>query len=120
MVAVGISANMSISPETLYMQKMIEADRVIWEYNILASASRWILLAGYLILPGSFTNLQNSQGASHEIGQTHVGKAILIQIQNPPLISLGCLFFCVGSCGMGALYWKNQDNYIWLVNRLFM
>ncbi|KAJ5239563.1 hypothetical protein N7468_004182 [Penicillium chermesinum] len=107
---------MTSSPPVTYIQKVVEADQVLWEYNILASIAHWVLLAGYLILPGTFTSLQNSDGISHKLGQSQTGKAILNQIQNPPLIVLGCLFFFIGTCGIGGLYWKHQNNYIWLAD----
>lgn len=101
---------------TRYAQMLIDADRMPWMYNVIASAAQWILLAGYLVIPGTFTSLQKS-GAVEE---RFVNEAILSTIQNPPLLAIACVFFIIGAAVLAWLYWEWRENYIWLVGRIFM
>jgi hypothetical protein len=57
----GISltkANLTI--ETEYVHMLLELDTIDWVYNFLSSFANWTLLAGYLVIPGTFTTLQKS------------------------------------------------------------
>ncbi|KAJ5951035.1 uncharacterized protein N7479_009448, partial [Penicillium vulpinum] len=74
------------------------------EYNILASLAHWILLTGYLVIPGTFILLQKSDTLKQGLLKDKTGEAILNTIQNPPLLATA------------SLYWRFQQNYIWLVN----
>lgn len=92
------------------------------EYNITASAANWILLAGYLVVPGTFTSLQNSTQVQSALETNSAGRAVLHTIQNPPLIVIACLFL---AGGIGALAWllhlpRLRGNYVWLVNKVFL
>jgi hypothetical protein len=46
--------------KTWYMEILLELDSIPWFYSILANGANWMLLAGYLVLPGTFTSLQDS------------------------------------------------------------
>ncbi|KAJ5152440.1 hypothetical protein N7492_009720 [Penicillium capsulatum] len=101
-------------------RETLEADEIPWQYNILASVAHWILLAGYLVIPGTFTSLQRSDADHNGLTNNKAGEAILNTIQNPPLLVLACIFFVAGLLTMGCLYWEHRSNYIWLINRIFM
>lgn len=106
--------------ETRYVQMVVQSDEVIWEINALASASHWILLAGYLVVPGTFTSLKKSEGFGKTLEGSAAGNAVLNAIQNPPLLTTACFFFVIGLFIMILLGWKFRENYIWLMNRLLM
>lgn len=106
--------------QTRYIRMIIDSDQLPWEYNIIASLAHWVLLAGYLVIPGTFTSLQKSDTLKHGLIKDKTGEAILKTIQNPPLLATACLFFVIGCAIMSWLYWRFQNNYIWLVNKLFM
>lgn len=108
------------SLETRYVRMMVEADRVPWQYNIMASAAHWILLAGYLVVPGTFTSLQASDDVQSSLSGNKAGALILNTIQNPPLLALATLFFVTGIFIMGWLYREFQSNYIWLISHIFL
>lgn len=99
---------------------VVDSDQLPWEYNILASLAHWMLLAGYLVIPGTFTSLQKSDALKQGLIKDKTGEAILNTIQNPPLLATASVFFLIGCAIMSWLYWRFQHNYIWLVNRLFM
>jgi hypothetical protein len=99
---------------------IVEADEVPWQYNMLASAAHWILLAGYLVIPGTFTSLQRSDAIHEGLTENEAGELILNTIQNPPLLATACFFFVAGLMIMAWLYYDHRENYIWLINRIFM
>lgn len=106
--------------ETPYVRMIVEADEIAWEYNILASGANWVLLAGYLVVPGTFTSLQKSNTVNDSLSKNTAGSAILNTIQNPPLLAISCVLFVLGTAIMGWLFNRHSTNYIWLANRLFM
>ncbi|KAJ7111929.1 hypothetical protein C8R44DRAFT_833240 [Mycena epipterygia] len=83
-------------------------------YNILASFFTWILLAGFVLFPGTFTNLQTNNELS-AIGVTAVNV-----IKHLSLYVITWVCTGIGAAGMLWLWYRWQANYIWLVNRIFM
>ncbi|KAJ5883440.1 uncharacterized protein N7473_010326 [Penicillium subrubescens] len=106
--------------ETRYVRMILEADKAPWQYNLLASGAHWVLLAGYLVIPGTFTSLQKSDTLHNTLSDNEAGEIILKSIQNPPLLALASVFFVVGLALLGRLYYEYRSNYIWLINRIFM
>jgi hypothetical protein len=102
--------------QTRYISMLLQLDAISSLYNILASASTWLLLAGFVVLPGTFTTLKNS----HAPASTEAGRAALGIIQNTPLLWLGAICFITAALGMSWVWWKLQENYIWLINRIFL
>ncbi|KAL2837037.1 hypothetical protein BJX68DRAFT_259726 [Aspergillus pseudodeflectus] len=43
--------------QTRYLQMLLDVDYMPWTHNVIASVAHWTLLAGYLIVPGTFTAL---------------------------------------------------------------
>ncbi|KAL1991417.1 hypothetical protein VTN49DRAFT_5409 [Thermomyces lanuginosus] len=78
-----------------------------------------MLLAGYLVIPGTFTSLQKSDAIKSALNGSGVEEAILHTIQNPPLLAIACSLLSVGVAGMIWLGWQWRHNYIWLLNYLF-
>jgi hypothetical protein len=95
-----------------YISILLELDTIHWLYNVLASAVNWALLAGYLVIPGTFTTLQKSTTLEDKIDSTFQKKAILSSVQNPPLAAIVCTFFCTGLISMICLYRRWAGNYI--------
>ncbi|PYH80575.1 hypothetical protein BO82DRAFT_384260 [Aspergillus uvarum CBS 121591] len=106
--------------ETRYMEMLLELDSIPWFYSILADGANWMLLAGYLVLPGTFTSLQDSQILEDSLKATATGQKILSTIQNPPLLAIAGFFLVSGAFVMTWLAWERRNNYIWLLNRLFI
>lgn len=106
--------------DTRYVRMIVASDEVPWEVNVLASAANWILLAGYLVIPGTFTSMSNSSALQNTLQGSNAGEAVLKTVQNPPILVIGCLFFAIGSAISALLYWLHPTNYIWLINRLIL
>ncbi|KAE8130729.1 hypothetical protein BDV38DRAFT_289375 [Aspergillus pseudotamarii] len=104
--------------ETRYIQMLLED--IPWFYSILADAAHWALLAGYLVVPGTFTSMQKSLTLNEDLKKTEAGQTILNTIQNPPLLAIACFLMVLGALLMSWLSWERRNNYIWLINKLFM
>ncbi|GLA56000.1 hypothetical protein AnigIFM63604_003489 [Aspergillus niger] len=92
--------------QTRYTQTLLEVDDMPWMYNVIAGVAHWTLLAGYLIVPGTFTALQRSGQVQDVLGKDHVGQAVLNTIQNPPLLTIACILFVASAAASGWLYWE--------------
>lgn len=108
--------------ETTYARMLREEEEMDVIFNIAVSAANWALLAGYLVVPGTFTSLQNSDGVERALQANKASRTVLHTIQNPPLLSVAC---CLFLGGIAAFVWllhfpKLRGNYIWLINKLFV
>ena len=110
----------NINQDTLYTQMLKEEAQMNWKYNLCAGAANWVLLAGYLVVPGTFTSLEHSDLIEHRLQGNDAGRVLLKTIQNPPLLVIACIFLVAGSLVLGRLSVKFKDSYIWLINRIFM
>lgn len=99
---------------------LLDLDFIPWYFNIASGVANWVLLAGYLVIPGTFTSLQKSDTLNGSLSNTETGQAIIGTIQNPPILVIACSFLVAGAACMLWLFWERRDNYIWLINRLFM
>lgn len=110
--------------ETRYMQMLLHLDRIPRIYNFLAGVSTWILLASFLIIPGTFTNFQDSDAwkniQDNEDKSNAVAKAILNSAANVGLLWLSGIFCIIGGTGCLALWLRWRKNYVWLVNKIFL
>lgn len=110
----------NLTIDTEYIHMLLELDTIHWFYNFLSSLAGWILLAGYLVIPGTFTSLQNSESLQKEFRHSHSASSILNTVQNPPLIGISCTCLGLGAVIMLLLFYKWRYNYIWVTNQLFL
>ena len=108
--------------ETTYARMLREEAQMDMRFSITVGAANWALLAGYLVIPGTFTSLQTSNQVEKTLQTNRTGRAVLHMIQNPPLLAIACLLFV---SGIAALMWlmhfpKLRGNYPWLINKVFV
>ena len=102
------------SVQTRYMDMLLAMDTIPRFHNILASFFTWVLLAGFVIFPGTFTSLSKldpDDPSAHRI---------LEGVKNIPLLAVAGSCCGVGALGMCWLWWRWRDNYVWLLNRIFL
>jgi hypothetical protein len=85
--------------------------------TLLASGFTWLLLAGFIVLPGTFASIRNSK-ALNDIGKT--GRFVVHTVQHVQLLGLASFLCFIGASGIAWLWWKNNRNYIWLADRIFL
>ena len=103
---------------TRYIDMLLELDEISTIYNLLANLFTWLLLAGYMVLPGAFTSIRNSRTLSDNAGKA--GKVVVKAAQNIPLLWIGAFCCMLGASGMFWLGWLWEHNYVWLVNRILL
>ena len=84
-------------PPTPYMEMCTQANKVPSIYNILAALFSWLMLAGFVVLPGTFTSLKYSTTLSSSKG----GEIVQKTVQNVPLLLIAgvmCGIGIVGTC----------------------
>jgi len=108
----NMGGSLRVYAETEYM-KMLFDDVSLW-HNMLAQFFAWIVLAGFLFLPGSFGTLSKLQINNEAY------KDVLSTLQNIPLLVVGFSCSALGGIGMCYLWWHHRKNYAWLVDSIFI
>ncbi|KAH7357682.1 hypothetical protein B0T11DRAFT_229284 [Plectosphaerella cucumerina] len=101
---------------TPYMAMSIKSNQIPTQYNALAAVCAWITLAGFIVLPNTFTSIERSG----KLGQHEGGKALQEAVRNVQLLPLASVLCGLGFVGTCWLWWKWQANYVWLIAHLFV
>lgn len=107
------------SVKTRYMTMLLDLDTIPRLHNILASFFTWILLAGYIVFPGTFTSIQDSS-TNPLIANNTTAEKVLKHVKNAPLLWIAGFCCGIGVCGMAWLWWRWRNNFVWLINRIFL
>lgn len=87
-----------------YIAMLKSTDKIPRVHNILASVFTWVLLAGFVVFPATFS-------------WPPIGSAVL---QQYCFIGLAAGLVVLGVLGMAVLGVRWRNNYIWLLNRVFL
>lgn len=109
----GLHPNIDQDIQTPYVKMLLALDDIPQLFNLLGSFFTWILLAGFILFPGTFASWKDAPAGSTQ-------SEILAIVNNVPLLVFAWLCTGVGGCGMIWLWWRWQNNYIWIVNRIFV
>lgn len=106
-----------------YVQMLLKQDYIPRAHNILAAFFVWLLLAGFLVFPGTFTSIQESITEREEDEDTNDNEAvtaILSRVKNVPLLVIAIVCVAIAAIGMVGLALRHIRNYVWLINRLLI
>lgn len=103
---------------TRYIDMLLGLDEVPRLHNIFASASVWILLAGYIVFPATFNKLADKD--FDDKTSSEFSKHALATVRNVPLLYVAAFACGVGILGCLCLWWKHRSNYVWVINRIFL
>ncbi|KAL6719960.1 hypothetical protein ACLMJK_001881 [Lecanora helva] len=106
--------------QTPYITMLLSLDTIPRTHNVLAAFSTWILLAGFLIVPGTFTSMEKSKAVKDIEGGNVVVKEAVETVRNVGLMWIAGGLGVVGGVGVGGLWWRWRGNYVWLVQRIFL
>ncbi|KAF9223172.1 hypothetical protein BS17DRAFT_706724 [Gyrodon lividus] len=106
-------ANHDGHTQTRYMNMLLALDDIPPLFNLMASFFTWILLAGFVLFPGTFASLK-SQPSNETEAQ------LLSLINQPSLYVIAWICTGIGASGMTWLWWRWKNNYIWIINRIFV
>ncbi|KAH6705899.1 PHO85 cyclin-1 [Verticillium dahliae] len=101
---------------TRYMAMSIRSNQIPTRYNVLAAICAWITLAGFIVLPNTFTSIEKSES----LGRHYGGQALQETVRNVQLLPLAGVLCGIGLSGSCWLWWKWRKNYVWLIAHVFM
>jgi hypothetical protein len=105
------------STNTRYMDMLLSLDKVPVWHNMLVATFNWLLLAGFVISPGTFSPLQRITTDGPDNG---VIRFLLKQVKNLPLLIVAGLCCIVGAIGLISFWIRWRKNYVWINNRIFL
>lgn len=99
--------------QTRYVEMLLALDDIPNLYKVLAAFFTWILLAGFILFPGTFATWADKPAGTteHELASI---------INNVPLLVIAWVCTGIGGLGMLWLWWRWRKNYVWIVNRIFV
>lgn len=104
-----------------YVQMLLDQDNIPLIHTVLASFFVWLLLAGFLVFPGTFTTIQHSIEDKHtEDWSDKTADKILKGVKNIPLVVIAAIACGISVVGMVILAMRHIDNYVWLLNKLLI
>lgn len=118
-------ASDSPSGQTPYMNMLLSLDRIPRMHNILVAVFVWVLLAGFVIIPGCFTSARNKQEGEDTV-QIPVGaggadgKKLSLTPANTAAMVIGFVCIVAGLFGSAWLALRWRRNYVWLLNKLYL
>ena len=112
------SLTRTTTAQTRYMDMLLGLDTIPRVHNLLASFFTWLLLAGFLVFPGTFTSLQQYESKNNS--GPALEHQILHTVANAPLLWVAGACCLIGTVGMIGLWIRWRRNYVWLINRIFM
>ncbi|KAF5850480.1 hypothetical protein GGP41_002733 [Bipolaris sorokiniana] len=102
---------------TRYIDMLLGLDSVSPLHNLLCSAFVWLLLAGYIVFPATFTKLQRTDSKP---GDNGFSAAALKTVRNIPLLYVAAFACGIGVVGCLWLWWQHRKNYVWVIHRIFL
>lgn len=107
------------SYHTRYMEMLLNLDTIPRLHNIYASLLSWCILAGFVVVPGTFTSIQELTDDPAVVAN-EAASTLLNSVKNVPLLVIAAVCCGIGVAGMMWLAWRWRQNYVWLLNRLFL
>ena len=101
---------------TPYMKMCTQANKVPIVDNMLAALFSWLTLAGFVVLPATFTSLKHSTTLSSSKG----GEIVQKTVQNLPLLPVAVVMCGIGISGTCWLWKKWHKEYVWLTGQIFL
>ncbi|KAM3075082.1 hypothetical protein ACMFMG_007460 [Clarireedia jacksonii] len=111
--------NRQTSVQTRYMNMLLSLDDIPRLHNIYVAFFNWILLAGFVIFPGTFTSLSTLTPSPSS--PTSAAEArILSTIKNIKLLYIASFCCLIGTLGLCFLWFTHRRNFVWLLNKIFL
>ena len=91
---------------------LLGLDNIPRLHNIFASFFTWILLAGYVVFPATFTSINKNQSLDEKVDGKDFESRVLATVRNAPLLYIAACCCFVGVSGMLWLWWLHGRNYV--------
>lgn len=102
-----------------YVQMLLKQDKIPLIHTVLAAFFVWMLLAGFIVFPGTFTTIQASLEKDPNFNNGTAEK-IMKSVRNIPLLVLAAIACAISAIGMLSLGLRHIKNYVWVINKLII
>lgn len=102
------------------MTMLLSLDTIPRLHNILASFFGWLLLAGYVVFPGTFSSLSSSLSSSSSSSSALPSEASHLLVQNTPLLIIASVACGLAAAGLTWLSLTWRRNHVWTLNRVYL
>lgn len=104
-----------------YVQMLLDQDNIAKTHNILAAFFVWLLLASFIVFPGTFTTIKKSiEDSDNGTFPSKAAESIFKSVKNVPLLALAAIMCSISVFGMAFLAFRHMSNYVWILNKLFL
>jgi hypothetical protein len=93
-----------------------DEDKIPIGANIRAHIYSWLILAGFLVFPGTFSSLSTFTTLSNSAN----GELVQNAVKNIPLLPLAFLCCLVGTVKLAYIWRDQRTNYVWLISYIFL
>lgn len=106
------------APRTKYVDQLLEAAElgVLEGWGI--AFSTWLLLAGFIVFPGTFTNIEDIDLDNENVSGAE--RWLFDRIKNLPLLVVAGICSGIGAFGMILFWIRWKRNYILITENVFL
>ncbi|TEB30818.1 hypothetical protein FA13DRAFT_1595181, partial [Coprinellus micaceus] len=105
--------------QTRYVNMLLALDHIPPINDMLAFSSCWLLLAGFVVLPGTIKKTIPDL-VKDNVQDENLQKALNLVIEHVPLVAVAGAVSGIGLTGMAIMWIRWRGNYIWLVRNIFL
>lgn len=106
--------------QTQYVDLLVRLDEIPRWHNMLCAFCSWVLLAGYLVLPATFTKVQARVDGEIDGNGNVVTVFVAGAVKNVGLLWVAGVCCVIGAAGLVWLWVRWWWHYLWLLNRVFL
>ncbi|KAK4168899.1 hypothetical protein QBC43DRAFT_252239 [Cladorrhinum sp. PSN259] len=107
--------------QSRYITMLKSVEKIPRLHTMLAIFFAWALLAGFVIMPGSFTSVKRTvdeaSGIPINLGNN---RKLILSKANTATMVVGFVLTVAGTFGTAWLALRWRRNYVWLLNRIYM
>lgn len=102
--------------ESTYDRMVLESNEIPFRKNLAAALCSWLMLAGFVVFPGTFSSLSRT----NFLGNSEPGRLVQSIVRNMPLLWVAGICCVLGLTGLLWIWWTLRHNYVWLIGRIFV
>lgn len=103
---------------TEYAKQLVEFHDFPHREGWLVTFASWLLLAGFVTFPATFTNLKQANLSGQPFGTA--GQWLISKIQNLPLLGVACGCSGLGALGLFLFWIRWRHNYFIVSEKVFL